>query len=154
MVKTGHFEGRLALGAASAAQGHDESTQREFATFDNDLGGARLVAPTDCAGTGHPPRDGRASFTIGRFKTGQSAHRRGRQNPIARTGAETATLTYNDANELLTECYSGGTLNGLTVTSGYDTYLRCNSLTPYLPAPNSYLPRRMATIPRPDGCKR
>src|SRR5580658_5210322 len=48
-MKTSHFEGRIALGAADAAQGRDEYTQREPATFDFDLGGAWLVAPADCA---------------------------------------------------------------------------------------------------------
>jgi len=35
----------------------------------------------------------------------------------------------SDANQLLSESYSGGTLNGLTVTSGYDSLLRRNSLS-------------------------
>jgi hypothetical protein len=55
--------------------------------------------------------------------------RRGRQKTIGRAGAETATLTYNDANECLTEAYSGGTLDGLSVTNAYDTYLRRTNLT-------------------------
>src|SRR5688572_10607749 len=74
-MKTSHFEGGIALSAIGVAQGRDESTQCELATFDNDLGGAWLVAPADCAGTEYPPGDGGAAFTIGRFKTGQSAHR-------------------------------------------------------------------------------
>jgi predicted metal-dependent hydrolase len=48
-MKTSHFEGRIALGATDVAQRRDESTQRELATFDNDLGGAWLVPPADCA---------------------------------------------------------------------------------------------------------
>ena len=76
-MKTSHFEGRIALDAAGVAQRRDESTQRELATFHNDLGGAWLVAPADCAGTGYPSGDGGATFTTGGFKTGQSAHRLG-----------------------------------------------------------------------------
>jgi len=48
-MKTSHFEGRIALSATDVAQRRDESTQRELATFDNDLGGAWLVPPADCA---------------------------------------------------------------------------------------------------------
>ena len=48
-MKTSHFEERIAFGAVETAQRRDESTQRELATFDNDLGGAWLVPPADCA---------------------------------------------------------------------------------------------------------
>ena len=48
-MKTGQFEGRIAFGVVQTAQGRDESTQRELATYDNDIGGAGLVAPADCA---------------------------------------------------------------------------------------------------------
>jgi len=48
-MKTSHFEERIALCAVETAQRRDESTQRELATFDNDLGGAWLVPPADCA---------------------------------------------------------------------------------------------------------
>jgi hypothetical protein len=48
-MKTSHFEERIALRAVQTAQRRDESTQRELATFDNDLGGAWLVPPADCA---------------------------------------------------------------------------------------------------------
>jgi RHS repeat-associated protein len=41
----------------------------------------------------------------------------------------TDTLTYNLANELLTESFSGGVLNGLSVTNGYDQYMRRTNLT-------------------------
>src|SRR5262249_10840378 len=34
------------------------------------------------------------------------------------------TLAYNDAGELMSETYSGGPLNGLSVTNGYDSLLR------------------------------
>jgi len=54
--------------------------------------------------------------------------RRGRQSTITCNGI-TTSLTYNNANQLLSESYSGGTLNGLTVTSGYDSLLRRNSLS-------------------------
>jgi hypothetical protein len=37
-MKTSHFEGRIALDAADAAQGRDEPTQRELAAFDFDFG--------------------------------------------------------------------------------------------------------------------
>lgn len=46
-MKTSHFEGRVASWAAGAAQGRDESTQREPATFDINFGLARLVGPAD-----------------------------------------------------------------------------------------------------------
>jgi RHS repeat-associated protein len=36
----------------------------------------------------------------------------------------TTTLAYNDASQLLSESYSGGPLNGLSVTNGYDPYDR------------------------------
>src|SRR5205085_72484 len=36
----------------------------------------------------------------------------------------TASLIYNDANELLSESYSSGTLNGLAVTNIFDAFLR------------------------------
>ena len=41
----------------------------------------------------------------------------------------TDTLTYDLANELLAESFSGGTLNGLSVTNGYDQFLRRTNLT-------------------------
>jgi len=44
-MKTSHFEERIALSAMQTAQRRDESTQRELATFDNDIGGAWLVPP-------------------------------------------------------------------------------------------------------------
>ena len=37
-MKTSHFEGHIALSAVATAQGRDEHTQREPATFDFDLG--------------------------------------------------------------------------------------------------------------------
>ena len=69
-MRTSHFEGRIALLAADAAQGRDESTKRELATFDFDFGVAWLVAAANCAGAGHPPRDGRQVSAAGQFKTG------------------------------------------------------------------------------------
>jgi RHS repeat-associated protein len=42
--------------------------------------------------------------------------------------SSTESLIYNDANELLSESYSGGVLNGLSVTNGYDADLRRTSL--------------------------
>lgn len=41
----------------------------------------------------------------------------------------TGTMTYNLANELLTESFTGGVLNGLSVTNGYDRFLRRTNLT-------------------------
>jgi hypothetical protein len=72
-MKTSHFEERIAFGAVETAQRRDESTQRELATFNSDLGSAWLVPPADSASTGHPSGDGGATFTLGRFKTGHSA---------------------------------------------------------------------------------
>src|SRR5207249_9310306 len=54
--------------------------------------------------------------------------RRGRQSTVVFNGA-TTTLTYNDANQPLTEGYSGGTLSGFTVTRGYAPLLRRTSLS-------------------------
>ena len=48
-MKTSHFEGRIALGAAEAALGRDERTQCELTAFDFDFGGAWLVSPADSA---------------------------------------------------------------------------------------------------------
>ena len=55
--------------------------------------------------------------------------RQGRQTTIVQSGGTTINRSYNDASELLTENFAGGPLNGLTVTSGYDNYLRRNSLS-------------------------
>ena len=74
-MKTSHFEGSIALWAATAALVRDERTQRELAAFDINFSGQWLVQPADCAGTGHPPGDGGAAFTTGRIKTGHSALR-------------------------------------------------------------------------------
>jgi len=49
----------------------------------------------------------------------------------------TDTLTYNLASQLLTESFSGGPLNGLSVTNGYDNYMRRNQLS--LLSPSSQL---------------
>ena len=63
--------------------------------------------------------------------------RLGRVASIIRNGI-TTTMAYNTANELLSESFSGGTLSGLSVTNGYDQYLRrtqlaaLNSTTPFL----------------------
>ena len=53
--------------------------------------------------------------------------RQGRLSTVTR-GAGTETLTYNDAGEVLSEAYAGGSLDGLSVTHGYDTLLRRQSL--------------------------
>jgi RHS repeat-associated protein len=49
--------------------------------------------------------------------------RRGRQKTVVQ-GSMTTALAYNDANQLLYEKYTGGTLDGLGMTNAYDTYLR------------------------------
>jgi len=54
--------------------------------------------------------------------------RRGRPATVTQNGIQN-TLSYNDANLLLSEAYSGGLLANLSVTSGYDQYLRRTSLT-------------------------
>ena len=54
--------------------------------------------------------------------------RRGRQTQIQVGTTSTSSLIYNDANELLSESYTGGTLNGLSVTNGYDQFLRRTNL--------------------------
>jgi RHS repeat-associated protein len=53
--------------------------------------------------------------------------RLGRLSTVAYNGI-TDTLTYNLANQLLSESYSGGILNGLSVTNGYDSDLRRTAL--------------------------
>jgi RHS repeat-associated protein len=54
--------------------------------------------------------------------------RMGRLSTAVRSGM-TDTLTYNLANQLLSESFSGGILNGLSVTNGYDADLRRTNLT-------------------------
>jgi hypothetical protein len=75
-MKTSHFEGCIALGAADAAQRRNESTQCELATFHNDFGGAWLVPPADCARTGRQPGDGGQVSAAGGFKTGHFADKK------------------------------------------------------------------------------
>ena len=57
-----------------------------------------------------------------------SYDRLGRLSSIFCNGM-TDTLSYNLANELLSEAFSGGTLNGLSVTNGYDADLRRTNLS-------------------------
>ena len=54
---------------------------------------------------------------------GYAYDRLDRQNSITWTNI-TDALTYNLANQLQIESFSGGILNGLSVTNGYDSYLR------------------------------
>ncbi|MDE3100003.1 MAG: type IV secretion protein Rhs, partial [Verrucomicrobiota bacterium] len=54
--------------------------------------------------------------------------RLGRRSTMAWNGI-TDTLTYNLANEMLGESYSGGILNGFSVTNGYDADLRRFNVT-------------------------
>ena len=53
--------------------------------------------------------------------------RLGRQITVT-NGATVCNWTYNDLGEPLTEAYTGGPLNGLSVTNGYDTLLRRTKL--------------------------
>jgi RHS repeat-associated protein len=54
--------------------------------------------------------------------------RLGRLSTAVRSGM-TDTLTYNLANQLISESFSGGILNGLSTTNGYDADLRRINLT-------------------------
>jgi RHS repeat-associated protein len=54
---------------------------------------------------------------------GYGYDRQGRTMTIT-NGATVCTLAYNDAGKLLGESYTGGPLDGLSVTNGYDTLLR------------------------------
>jgi RHS repeat-associated protein len=45
------------------------------------------------------------------------------------SGGTTDTMTYNDADEPLSEAFSGGPLNALSVTNGYDNLLRRTNVT-------------------------
>jgi len=75
--------------------------------------------------------------------SGYTYDRRGRQATITQ-GGMTNTLAYNSADQMLSESYSGGLLAGLSVTNGYDPYLRrsqlaaLNSTTPFLQHSFSY----------------
>jgi RHS repeat-associated protein len=53
--------------------------------------------------------------------------RLGRQSTIIHNGI-TDNLTYNNANQLLGELFTGGTLGGISMTNGYDQYLRRSAL--------------------------
>ncbi|HEY5912544.1 MAG TPA: RHS repeat-associated core domain-containing protein [Verrucomicrobiae bacterium] len=53
--------------------------------------------------------------------------RRGRQKAVTQ-GSNHTVLSYNDANQLTSETHDAGTLNGLTVTVGYDNKLRRDRL--------------------------
>jgi hypothetical protein len=48
-MKTSHFEGSIALGAAVVAQGRGERTQRELTAFNINFGGQWLVPTAHCA---------------------------------------------------------------------------------------------------------
>jgi YD repeat-containing protein len=54
--------------------------------------------------------------------------RLGRQNTVTWNGI-TDTLAYNLAGQLLIESFSGGLLDGLSATNGYDQFLRRTNLT-------------------------
>jgi YD repeat-containing protein len=69
--------------------------------------------------------------------------RRGRLVAI-NNGPTVTSLTLNDAGELLSESYSGGPLNGISITNGFDSLLRrpnntvLNSGTPLLRYTSSF----------------
>lgn len=48
---------------------------------------------------------------------------------VVTNGAAVCTLSYNDPSELLSESYSGGPMDGLTIASVYDQFLRRTNLT-------------------------
>jgi hypothetical protein len=50
--------------------------------------------------------------------------RRGRQKTIAQNGGTTTARVLSDAGQLMSEAYTGGALNGLSVTNTYDEFLR------------------------------
>jgi len=54
--------------------------------------------------------------------------RAGRRKTVTRNGI-TTSLAWNEAEEILTEGYAGGTLGGFTLTSTYDAYLRRTNLS-------------------------
>jgi RHS repeat-associated protein len=53
--------------------------------------------------------------------------RRGRQKTVVRNGT-TASFAYNNANQVLVETNSGGTLDTIAVTNAYDQFLRRTNL--------------------------
>jgi RHS repeat-associated protein len=69
---------------------------------------------------------------------------RGRRIDTAQTGGMDTAVLYDDANELLSEAYTGGQLDGLWVTNAYDTLLHrtkvmmYNNSTPLLTNSYSY----------------
>jgi YD repeat-containing protein len=69
------------------------------------------------------------SYNEGTPTTSYTYDRRGRQSTITRNGIMTI-LSYNDANQLLSESYAGGTLAGLSVVSQYDSLLRHSQFQP------------------------
>jgi RHS repeat-associated protein len=54
--------------------------------------------------------------------------REGRKTNIV-DGSVTTTLTFNDAGQQVLESYAGGPLNGISVSNGYDSYLRRTTIT-------------------------
>src|SRR6266540_3594938 len=60
---------------------------------------------------------------------GYGYDRRGRQITTTNDTMLVCSLAYNDANQLLTEVYSSGPLSGLSVTNGYDQFLRRTNLS-------------------------
>jgi hypothetical protein len=62
------------------------------------------------------------SYSDGTPSVTYTYDRLGRQRTIVQNGM-TNTLAYNDANQVLSESYSGGTLGGLSVTNAYNSIL-------------------------------
>jgi RHS repeat-associated protein len=68
------------------------------------------------------------SYSDGTPPVVNTYNRLGKLNTVTRDGM-TTTLTYNDAGLPLSESYSGGILDGLSITNGYDGYLRRTNLS-------------------------
>jgi RHS repeat-associated protein len=70
--------------------------------------------------------------------------RRGRQSSVTVGGTIVTTRVFNDAGNLVSESYSGGPLDGFSITNGYDRFLRrtnlvvLHSITPILQQSFSY----------------
>ena len=63
------------------------------------------------------------SYSDSTANVGNGYDRLGRRISVT-NGATVTSLTYNDAGKTVAEAYSGGPLNGWSVTNGYDAFLR------------------------------
>ena len=82
--------------------------------FDDGSSGNQFADQVSVAYSNDPPSTPTVTYTY---------DRRGRR-ATAVCNSITTTYTYNDADQPLTESYSGGTLAGLSVNNVYDSYLR------------------------------